>query len=1028
MAGDPFLRFLGVPSTSDDRELLGLPDGPQSALTIEVALRRKLEAIYRHPARQTPEAEFVRRRLREAAARLTSPQAPSSPQALRTPTAPSAPQPPRATPPPMISQPPRTGSAPVATRAPNEAPAHVPSPPAQGVTPAKSEPARAVPSSGSTPPGPARAALGENVSSGLMPLTPFDRTVLATLVGAGGWNRQSRSRLVAAAQAHGVSPAGLLAVLRALDAHARAGHAITAELARSAPSPEAAGSGSEERADPVTKMMERLAPELTVARDSIWSTLKLAVVAVALVVFAVVFVLRASRPERVDSPSVAERTDSPAIDSAREPSTGVNDSSAGPVMARFVRAPGLKGRAQPADAGARVDEAIQRGIDLVDLRDRFRAGERSEVFMLTWRGAIDATSRAWMLLQPTDLDRIEAMVREVLVDVAAEPAVAESFARELAPRASAMDDPLALWERAWRAGTIAQLKGHPLLAPSAASRLARELSASIPSTPVSMLPSDFRGGALAMLEEDRKSLVALIDSDSSLADRWETFLAVLRRVAGPGEFQESVTRTIGAVLSSKADFTTAGPHQDVLARLLDAVDFGGHPVPRAALHDWFDDEQNIPSANLWVLCSLLAQGDHAPWFDASLVIGPEEAGSARRRRRDRIDTRWPTAAETALVTAASVPAAVNAESVRVWSELTDRVLAVRLPDDDDGALTRIVLLTRMAALASLLIEGESAEFDARRVVLDEVLAALENRQPPALLFARGGAREVGSAEGADALLTAALEEAGNTLEKRLTALRALRSRRGSDLGPIDAATLAAEALRGSSRQTRDLAQSIIIDQFARGANVSSELLDQFFDGSRRTAEMTEFIEVLTGSLLPSPSSESWTTEARLALLKHAMALDDSAAVGGESIIAELSEAFAERVTDLDPTLGSGASLEAPEIVAQLVDQFVRRAAGVRASPAVPAELPVLAQRRAVRRRIAADTAQRLVAEQITLLEHVAYTLAAQVPALAPDIGRVLRGSLAARRASRTVLEQSVEAARAETAIWALRLADRRNSA
>ncbi len=70
MTTDPFQRFLGVSQTADPLALLGLEQMPQKRIGIENALRARLEQVYRHPAGSSDDAEWVRARLREAAAFL----------------------------------------------------------------------------------------------------------------------------------------------------------------------------------------------------------------------------------------------------------------------------------------------------------------------------------------------------------------------------------------------------------------------------------------------------------------------------------------------------------------------------------------------------------------------------------------------------------------------------------------------------------------------------------------------------------------------------------------------------------------------------------------------------------------------------------------------------------------------------------------------------------------------------------------------------------------------------------------------
>ncbi|MHC4909394.1 MAG: hypothetical protein ACYTF9_06715, partial [Planctomycetota bacterium] len=56
-----------------------------------------------------------------------------------------------------------------------------------------------------------------------MHLTPFDQQVLTVLVASGGWNAESRGRVVALAGQYGVSVQGLLKVIQGLSEHARQG-------------------------------------------------------------------------------------------------------------------------------------------------------------------------------------------------------------------------------------------------------------------------------------------------------------------------------------------------------------------------------------------------------------------------------------------------------------------------------------------------------------------------------------------------------------------------------------------------------------------------------------------------------------------------------------------------------------------------------------------------------------------------------------------------------------------------------------
>ncbi|MCH1932765.1 hypothetical protein L9G16_21720, partial [Shewanella sp. A25] len=83
-----------------------------------------------------------------------------------------------------------------------------------------------------------------------------------------------------------------------------------------------------------------------------------------------------------------------------------------------------------------------------------------------------------------------------------------------------------------------------------------------------------------------------------------------------------------------------------------------------------------------------------------------------------------------------------------------------------------------------------------------------------------GSIRPGQAIGNDAVWAVAYEEAGGNLTERLRWLDALRRNAGTDLGPIDAEQFVGVVYRGSPREVRDLAGSILVERFRTGPNVA----------------------------------------------------------------------------------------------------------------------------------------------------------------------------------------------------------------
>ncbi|MCA9296966.1 MAG: hypothetical protein KC983_10620, partial [Phycisphaerales bacterium] len=168
MMNDPFERFLGVNATSSARDLLDLPAGPVTTEQIRSALDRQQRRVREHPDGASTDAQRILGALLDAARMLVANGAGES-FVKPTPIDPRRPRRPNATP----------GS-----------------------------------------PG-----YPETADPGVRPitLTAFDRRVLATLVGEGGWNARSRARLVAIASEFNVTMDGLMTVMRGLSGYARSG-------------------------------------------------------------------------------------------------------------------------------------------------------------------------------------------------------------------------------------------------------------------------------------------------------------------------------------------------------------------------------------------------------------------------------------------------------------------------------------------------------------------------------------------------------------------------------------------------------------------------------------------------------------------------------------------------------------------------------------------------------------------------------------------------------------------------------------
>jgi len=834
MSFSPVEHILGVPASADAATLLGLGPGGHDRVAIEAALRARLDETYVHPDGRTPDAEIARRALRLAAARLTEAVAGTASCDLR----------------------------PLARRV--HRGAH-----------------RAV------PPRPQ--------------LTEFDRSVLATLVGSGGWNAGSRARLVALASTYGVSAAGLLRVMRGLSAYAAAGGQRLAldDIAHGAPRvslpPTATEAGTAEG-----RLGERMDPESVV--EGPWPTVKLSILFGLITIFAFVLLLRLMWPEPIETaPPLTESaivagTETPAAGDGRRPGPTGPSVSDPRRLAVFPRPPTFLGNALPPVATDAADRCTELAEQLDDVARRLSiTDDPSEAAFRLWEDAILTISTGWVLVDDSTRRVIDVGLGEVLHEGGDSPATTDRLLAALRPSLPLLE-PIDVWRAAWQAGTLGTIAASRVLPPSVVERARIILDEALRE----QVGGGFAPAADAWLRQVTSSLADRIERDAQIEDYWEVWLAAQRELDEPAlrghgsaareRLDVALMTAIHAVLVTATDLSRPGPSANVLGRLLTITDFETSVAVRDRVGLLFD-EPAVSTHDLWVLTSLLARLDTAPWFDESLVL-PHDAGTPYRNRlRDRIAAQWPadSAASAEFQAARGRGVMVDPRAGARWMALLDRMGSRPVPDRDTALMERLLLASRLneaaGQLASRNVAAADEVLDALEAALAEGAGAPRAKPGSWLPNPRRRAR-AGQSVGGDGDWSAAYLDLSRNTEERLHALRGLRNRPGTDLGPLDAEVFVREAYRGSPREVRSLARAIAVEQFARGPNVALEMLDQFPDAPRNE-RMSETIRMLTGRLLPPARSESWPALARLALVEHALSLRPA----GRTEIDVLAEAF-----------------------------------------------------------------------------------------------------------------------------------------
>jgi hypothetical protein len=393
----------------------------------------------------------------------------------------------------------------------------------------------------------------------------------------------------------------------------------------------------------------------------------------------------------------------------------------------------------------------------------------------------------------------------------------------------------------------------------------------------------------------------------------------------------------------------------------------------------------------------------------------------RRRIADRIDRQWPEAAGAEIAPEArllGVP--IDPALAARWLAVFRRQQEQPVEGSTEALLEALIAACRLNEAASWLSAGDGDR-------ASPILAALEGGGAEGAMIdaAPRAARRTGEPIGADGEWAVRYEQAGHGGEERRKWLDALRLNAGTDLGPIDAEVFVRVAYRGSPPEIRTLAQTILVEQFGAGPVVAQELLDQL-PGVPAGRPVSEMIARLTGRLLPSPHSESWPIDARLALVEHALSLQSAETPGIDARVDAVVASYANRRLALEPDWSLSTSGLTPRAAAEGVARAWRRRAtdalGDAATGGSAArELADLQRRQATRLRLVAGPIQGFVAAQIAVLDRMAFAAVAEQRAWEAAAGEILAESGRRRSRCAGVLEQSVEAERAIGRLWRMQI-------
>ena len=1025
MSHSPLMRYLGLEDGAGDRALLGLhPDVQPTATQVEAALEARLARLHRHPNAKSASAGEVEEVLNKASLRLLQRIRGTSTPPKRPTTIP-APEPAISKPPSSPKPPPaleskirrRAAEAEKAAAAAKEA--------ARVDERRKADQARSESggTSGPSASGPTRPGTGSVAG-----LTDFDRTILAILVGSGGWNAASRGRLIGLAASRGLKPAALLRIVRGLATllhgggfESLSGAPRAIDVALPPPPVPRAPTRMESR---MNQISEVLASEFR--GDTSGARMRLGIICSVLAIILVgLFVGLLMLP----SPAIEQARQKAKESEARQ---AIIDAAEARVAAdRERQAPGRRsGGFLPGGDGmsdvplvipARWDEPPTFQADRRPTAEVLRSHDApiwiTEMSALARKASLPQASasaslvrnfeatlgdagRCWPLLDPSIRGRLVTAITDP-VSTSASSELREKLLRRIDGQLLDFDEPLDVWRASWAAGLFGVITVDPLQPESARILASELLSMDLgPRRRTRELGEDpFSVAAGRKLDALVPALFELTRNEQPRAhDAWELWIEAQRSVRSGALLEVALLDAVMVVLEEGAAFDRPGMQVELLGRLLSELDFSPRAhdteLMKMNLRSWFESA-DITSDNLWALGSLLASSIDVPWWDGRHVPSPTATMSERMAMADRIIVDWPQRLPTERPRGIPVPGDLLDRLEGLQAELANR----SMPEEQVDVLAALVDNARLTAAAEAFENGDleaGAEF-----LLDVETGVLTpyapTGQPESVVGPIGASRE------RDGVWTEQWNRLGRDLDERQAHLRRLKQRTDGDLGIVDAQSLVYTAYRGIPREIRLLAQEVVVDSFPMGPNVALALLDQF-EYAPLNQETVDFLKRFTVDPLPALSDKSWRETARLAMARHAFEVHQTVMHDVDTLI----NTYATILRDRFELLGGEAYLrdaDPEEIASALVSLIERRATGRFVSDPIPAPLAELERRRGVRWASADGSAQQLASELSALVDLATY----ESSSLRPDQRRQLverHAELTARVAvSPNVLQQ-----------------------
>ena len=678
-------------------------------------------------------------------------------------------------------------------------------------------------------------------------LTALDQSIIAALISEGGWNKNSRSRLVGVAASYSITVGGLIRILEAFAEAARSGSGPLSLQQRSThtidrtwtavPTKPSALSAVDHF---ITDAAKRFTPELS--SPSPIMTIKLAVLFGLLTTIAFILALRVLLVDD-NSPTVNQQTIKSSF-----PSTTPNVSIQR-QLAVFEHYPTFsvdgieESMLKYADQGA--DQPAQLASIANAIQESLTKGESPPTHLLgDWNNSIDILSYGWPYINAQILHASEVQIVHVLLQAELYPSFAKQLLDSFQIPSLSMGAPSQIARITWDTGILAALSYEQRL--NAETRLlVKKMQYS------SITTADSTKAKSLALNHIADVLLKRTEFDNRSLEIWEAWFVVVKQLQKLSKSSTHQVYLITEILDSSIDLLRESNTRKVLGRAVIDAPWLSSSSSRDEICNLIRSEETS-TIDLTVLTALFNQAKSSTWFTEKYLINQKNTVDERVVIANQLQTDWPLdTSELIAVWNLSIPVGLDVELVRNWEDALSET--TRLSDDN---MLRFATL-RILNEAAVSIWRGRPDLAIRAIEMAKRIELDASEQFHAVLVE------------SDGIFSKRFLDAGKDQYDQIDAIDAFFNTEATDLGTRDADLLVSIALTNRKTKVRRAATKAITEQFKNGPIVAIAIV-QYISKAKTKEQITSLVANLTNAILPEQDSLHWHSAARNALVQHAL--------------------------------------------------------------------------------------------------------------------------------------------------------------